>query len=62
MTKWEDLTLDLSPAQGIKNVPLYSEQLTGRYLKNWSMCAGADWEVFKGALLEEFKEDDEEQK
>ena len=62
MTKWEDLTLDWSPDQRIKKVPLYSEKLIGRYLKTWPTYAGADWEDFKEALLEEFKEDDEEQK
>ena len=36
--------------------------LIGRYLKTWSTYAGADWENFKEGLLEEFKEDDEEQK
>ena len=62
MTKWEDLTLDWSPDQHIKKVPLYSEKLIGRYLKTWPMYAGDDWEDFEEALLEEFKEDDEEPK
>ena len=62
VTKWEDLKLDWSPGQCIKKVPRYSEKLIGRHLKTWLTYAGADWQDFKAALLEEFKEDDEEQK
>ena len=56
------MTLDWSPDQRIKKVPLYSQKLIGRYLKTGPTYAGADWVDFKDALLEEFKEDDEEQK
>ena len=62
VTKWEDLTLDWLLDQCIKKVPLYSEKVIGRYLKTWPTYTGADWEDFEEALLEEFKEDDEEQK
>ena len=33
LIKWEDLTLDWSDDRRIKKIPLYSDQLIGRYLK-----------------------------
>ena len=60
--KWEDLTLDWSDDQRIKKIPLYSDKLIGRYLKTWPSYTGVDWDEFKDPLLEEFKDDDEEQK
>ena len=62
VTKWEDVTLDWSPDQRIKKVLLYSEKLISRYLKTWPTYMGGDWDDFKEALLDEFKDNDEEQK
>ena len=62
LIKWGDFTLDWSDDQRIKKIPLYSDELIGRYLKTWPSYTGRDWDEFKDALLEEFKNDDEEQK
>ena len=62
LIKWGDFTLDWSDDQRIKNIPLYSDELIGRYLKTWPSYTGGDWDEFKDALLEEFKNDDKEQK
>ena len=62
LIKWEDLTLDWSDNQRIKKIPLYSDKLIGRCLKTQPTYTVADWDEFKDVLLEEFKDDDEQQK
>ena len=43
-------------------ISLYIYKLNGRYLNTWPVYIGADWDEFKNVLLEEFKDDNEEQK
>ena len=62
LIKWGDLTLDWSEGKRIKRIPVHSDKLIGRYLKTRPSYTGADWDEFNDALLEEFKDDDEEQK
>ena len=62
LIKWEDLTLDWSEGKRIKRIPVHSDKLIGRYFKTRPSYTGADWDEFNDALLEEFKDDDEEQK
>jgi len=60
---WEDLTIDWTDSQRIKKVPLYCENLIGKYLKTFeTYVTGTSWNEFRAALITKFKEDDMEQK
>ena len=65
LTNWEDLTIGWPENLKVKKVPLYCQTLIGKYVRALEAFKNVDdvmgWETFKVAMLEEFKEDDEEQ-
>ena len=65
MTNWEDLTLGWAHVLRVKKIPLYYDDLIGKYICTLDSYQEVDrrtgWRDFKKSLLAEFKEEDQEQ-
>ena len=65
---WDDLTLNWPDDMKVRKIPLYCETLIGDYIKTLPTFKsieererGGSWMSFKREVLEEFRDDDEEQ-
>ena len=66
MNVWEDLTINWPDEMRIRKVPLYYQMLMGKYIKtlpSFKAVGERDttWADFKNEVLEEFRDDNEEQ-
>ena len=64
-TNWEDLTIGWAPAIKVRKIPLYCEDLVGKYIRTLDTYQEVDrragWKSFKKSMLAEFKDEDQEQ-
>lgn len=61
---WEDLTLGWPNETKIRKIPLYCQAWMGKYIKtlhSYKVIEEDGWEKFKKEVLEEFKDEGEEQ-
>ena len=62
LTNWEDLMLGWAPVLRVKKIPLYCDDLVGKYICTLDSYQEVDrrtgWRDFKKSLLAEFKEED----
>src|SRR5258706_6301777 len=63
---WDDLTLNWPDEVKVRKIPLYCEILMGDYIKGLPTFKAIEegrgsWLMFKNEVLEEFRDDDEEQ-
>ena len=61
LTTWEDLTLDWSEGIKIRKIPLYCKSTMRKLIRTLPSFKRGNWAGFKVEVLEEFKDDDEEQ-
>src|SRR5258706_15483288 len=61
LTTWEDLTLNWPESIKIRKIPPYCKSTMGKYIRMLPSFEGGNWANFKVEVLEEFKDDDEEQ-
>src|SRR5258705_9945298 len=61
LTTWEDLTLNWPEGIKIRKIPPYCKSTMGKYIRMLPSFEGGNWVNFKVEVLEEFKDDDEEQ-
>ena len=61
LTMWEDLTLEWPEEIKIKKIPPYCKNTMGKYIRTPPSFDRGNWANFKTEVLEEFKDDDEEQ-
>ena len=61
MTTWADLTIDWPEGIKITNIPLYYKSTIGKYISTLPSFKRGNWASFKFEVLEEFKNDYEEQ-
>ena len=61
LTTWEDLIIDWPEGIRIRKIPLYCKSIIGKYIRTLLLFKRGNWTSFKVEVLEEFKDDDEEQ-
>src|SRR5258705_11495409 len=61
LTTWEDLMLNWPEGIKIRKIPPYWKSTMGKYIRMLPSFERGNWANFKVEVLEEFKDDDEEQ-